>query len=185
MHRLSYFITKRLGLVLLGLISFSFFSCRDKVSDIKEGANYPIQIIKNAKIFRSIDGKVEVELRSDLIYNYDGDSARMLFPKGLKAWFYDENQGVKTYLESLYAINYQNSSKVYLRDSIMIIDYGKHDTIYCKELIWDKNLNRVYSNKTVKRVGANGIAWGDGFESNQRMDSLRINNIRGTQYIYE
>lgn len=176
---------KRLGLVLLGLISFSLFSCNNKIKEKEDKNIQPMQTIINANIIRSVDAEVEIELKSDIIHNFDGDSARMVFPKGVRAWFYDDMQKVNTYLEADYAINYQNSNQVLLRDSIMIIDYVKKDTIYCQELIWEKSLKRVYSNKPVMRIGVNGIAYGDGFESNERMDSLRIKNPRGTQYIYE
>ena len=47
----------------------------------------------------------------------------MVFPKGLKVWFYNNDLSVKSTLVAKYAINYNNSNKVYLRDSIEIINY--------------------------------------------------------------
>lgn len=176
---------RRLDLLTVGLIFFLFISCNKETETGHIDYSIPVQTIKNANIIRSNGAKAEVQIKSQLILNYEGDSARMVFPEGVCVWFYDNDLKVKNYLESLYAINYQNSSKVYLRDSILIIDYINKDSIYCEELVWDKSKEIIYSNKTVKRVGENGISWGDGFESNENMDSLKIRNPRGTHYIYE
>jgi len=125
------------------------------------------------------------QIKAPVIYSYDGDSARMVFPKGLKVWFYNNDLSVKSTLVAKYAINYNNSNKVYLRDSIEIINYKEKDTIYCKELVWDKTLKTITSDKEVKRSSLSGIAYGDGFQGNEQMDSIRIKNPRGTQYVSE
>jgi len=177
----------RMSLFFISLFSFLFIiACKDDIDQkpvIKK--ERPIQVIKFADIFRSQDGNVEVEIKAPLINNYDGKNARMEFPKGVNAWFFNSDLTVKSTLSAKFAVNYQNNSKVYLRDSIVIINYNNKDTIYCQELIWEKSLKRIFSNKQVKRVSESGIAWGEGFESNETMDSIRIKNPRGTQYIKE
>jgi LPS export ABC transporter protein LptC len=109
----------------------------------------------------------------------------MAFPKGLKVWFYNKDLSLKSTLIAKYAISYNNSNKVFLKDSIEIVNYNNKDTIYCKELIWDKNLKTITSDKEVRRQSLSGIAYGDGFQSNEQMDSVRIKNLRGTQYVSE
>lgn len=175
----------RVDLLFISLSSLLFIvGCEGKSPSGEKGiVGKPVQIIKAAKILRSQNGDVEVQIKTPLIYNYDGDSARMVFPKGVNVWFYNNDLTVKSTLVAKYAVNYNNSNKVYLRDSIKIINYKNKDTLYCQELIWDKSLKTISSNKIVKRNSSSGIAFGDGFESNEQMDSLRIKNPRGTQYI--
>ncbi|MDR0970853.1 MAG: LPS export ABC transporter periplasmic protein LptC [Bacteroidales bacterium] len=175
-------------LILISVFSFlCFFSCenktKNKISQKKD--NSPSQIIKQAHIFRSQNGEVEVEIKSPLIQSYEGDSARMIFPKGVKVKFFNEDMTIKSTLVANYAINYNNSNKVYLRDSIVIINYNNEDTIYCQDLIWDRDLKIVSSEKKVQRNSASGIAYGDGFISSENMDSVRIKNHRGIQVVKE
>ena len=174
-------------LIIIGLSSLLFLnSCKGKSPSGEKGLiGKPTQIVKFADILRSQNGKVEVQIKAPIIYNYDGDSARMEFPKGLKVWFYNNDLTVKSTLVAKYAINYNNSNKVYLRDSIQIINYKEKDTIFCKELVWDKTLKTKVSDKEVMRSSLSGIAYGDGFQGNEQMDSIRIKNPRGTQYVSE
>lgn len=171
----------------MSLSSLLFFvSCNEKSpSGVKGIKGKPTQIVKFADIFRSQNGQVEVQIKTPIAYNYDGDSARMVFPKGIKVWFYNKDLSIKSTLTANFAINYNNSNKVYLRDSIQIINYNNKDTIYCQELVWDKNLKRITSDKQVRRSSTSGIAYGDGFQSNEQMDSVRIKNPRGTQFVSE
>lgn len=174
-------------LIIISLFSLLFLvGCESKSpSGKKPPKGKPIQIVKQANILRSQNGFVEVEIKAPIIYNYDGDSARMVFPKGVKVIFYNKDLTKKAILNSNYAINYNNSNQVYLRDSIRIINFNNKDTIYCQELIWDKNLRTIVSNKQVRRISLSGIAYGDGFKSNEKMDSVQIRNPRGIQLVSE
>lgn len=172
---------------IIGLSSLLvLFSCSGRSPSGEKGIiGKPIQIIKYADILRSQNGQVEVQIKAPIIYNYDGDSARMVFPEGLEAWFYNEDLSIKSTLVADYAINYNSSNKVFLRDSIKIINFKDQDTIYCKELVWDKTNKTISSDKKVRRSNLSGIAFGDGFQSNEQMDSIRIKNPRGTQFVSE
>ncbi|MFA7133096.1 MAG: LPS export ABC transporter periplasmic protein LptC [Bacteroidales bacterium] len=174
-------------LIIIGLSSLLLFiSCQGESPSGEKGKiDKPTQIVKFADILRSQNGKVEVQIKAPIVYNYVGDSARMAFPKGLKVWFYNKDLSLKSTLIAKYAISYNNSNKVFLKDSIEIVNYNNKDTIYCKELIWDKNLKTITSDKEVRRQSLSGIAYGDGFQSNEQMDSVRIKNLRGTQYVSE
>ncbi len=176
--------------IVLFTITLSFLifivACKGNSPSGKKGLiGKPIQVVKSADILRSQNGKLEVQIKTPIIYNYDGDSARMVFPKGVNVWFYNKDLTIKSTLVANYAINYNNSNKVYLRDSIEIINYNNQDTIYCQELVWDKNLKTISSDKIVQINSSSGIAYGDGFQSNEQLDSLRIKNPRGTQYVSE
>ncbi len=158
--------------------------CTGKSPSGKKGIiGKPTQILKYADIYRSQNGQVEVRIETPLVYNYDGDSAKMIFPNGVKVWFYNNDLTVKSFLTANYAINYNKSNYVYLRDSIEIINYNNQDTLYCQELVWDRTQKTISSDKPVRRQSASGIAYGDGFQSNEQMDSLKIRNPRGTQFV--
>jgi LPS export ABC transporter protein LptC len=177
----------RIVLVFLSLSSLMFLAgCKGKSPSGEKGIiGKPVQVVKSADILRSQNGELEVQIKTPIVYNYDGDSARMVFPEGVKVWFYNNDLTIKSTLVAKYAINYNNSNKVYLRDSIEIINYNNQDTIYCQELVWDKSVKTISSDKQVQRNSSSGIAYGDGFQSNEQMDSVRIRNPRGTQYVSE
>lgn len=177
-------IIKLTKFAIISLFLVLLAACSGKSPSGKKGMEgKPTQIVKYADIYRSQNGQVEVRIETPLVYNYDGDSSKMIFPDGVKVWFYNNDLTIKSFLKANYAINYNNSNHVYLRDSIEIINYNNKDTLYCQELVWDRTLKTISSDKQVRRQSASGIAYGDGFQSNEQMDSLRIKNPRGTQFV--
>ena len=173
---------------IFSLFAFSFLlllvACKgNSPSGKKPKSNKPMQSITNATILRSENGIVQLQIKAPLINNYTQDSTRIEFPKGVRATFYNPNMSVKSLLIAGYAINYNRENKVYLGDSIIIINYNDKDTIFCHDIVWDRTQRMIYSSHTVKRVSAQGVSWGDSFVSNETMDSLRVINSRGTQIV--
>jgi hypothetical protein len=66
------------------------------------------------------------------------------FPNTLHVDFYDDSLKVETRLDSKYGKYFEDSAKVYLRDSVVVIS-AKGDTLKAPELWWDQNAKIFYT----------------------------------------
>lgn len=169
------------------VLSFCITSCEkeQKYSNNKKFFSKPIQTLKDVTLYRSSSGKVYCELFTKRIDFYGGDSAKTVFPKGVKAEFLNNDNSTKAILTANYVINYQKSSLVYLKDSLVVINYNTKDTIYCKDLFWEQTKKIVYTNNPIRRKSPSGIDFGDGLSASENFDSVVIKNPHGNQLLEE
>ncbi len=172
---------------ILFVLIFIFSSCNEDWfgKENKNFYNKPTQVMHDISLYKSENGKVQAYLTSPLVESYGGDSSRTVFPKGIRVLFFNDNLSDKALLTANYAIDHQGSDLVHLQDSVRIINYNNKDTMYCKDLYWDKSAKIVYSNKPIRRYTENGQDFGDGMTANELFDSVTIINPRGTQLVEE
>jgi LPS export ABC transporter protein LptC len=173
--------------LLIGMfvLCFCFVACDKEVENASNNNFYkkPIQTLKDITLYKSTEGVVYAELFSKESNYYGGDSARTVFPKGIKVKFFNQDLSTKAILTARYAINYQKSSIVYIKDSIVIINYNDKDTIYCRDLYWNQTLRRVYTNNPIRRFSQTGQDFGDGMQASENFDSVEIKNPHGNELI--
>lgn len=145
----------------------------------------PSQTMYDISLYKSDRGRVQAFLTSSVVETFGGDSARTVFPKGLRVLFYNEDLSDKAVLTANYAIDMQGSGLVRLQDSVRIVNYNSKDTIYCRDLYWNKKAGIIYSQKPIRRYTANGRDYGDGLTANEMFDSVTIINPRGRQLVDE
>jgi hypothetical protein len=151
----------------------------------KAPVNKPSNIIKQAHIYRSSNAEVNIEIFAPLINNFQGDSAKMEFPKGAKAIFFNKDMSVKSVLTADYAVKRQYSDDFLLKRNVRIINYKSEDTIYCEDLIWQSSTQRIYTQKPIRRKSRTGTDYGEGLEANEAMDSIIIVRPHGNQIVEE
>src|SRR5262249_29789744 len=87
----------------------------------------------------------------------------------------DDSLKVESTLDAHFAKYLEGQSKVYLRDSIIAINKVNQDTLRCKELWWDQNQQKFYTEKEVRIYKKDGtILFGDGMESTQDFTNIKI-----------
>lgn len=145
----------------------------------------PIQTLNNITLHRSKEGKVIAILKSPLVESYSGDKSKTVFPKGLKVTFLNDDLTDKAILSADYAISYDSSDLVYIKDSVRIINYNNKDTMYCQDIYWNAGKKIIYSNKPIRRISASGQDYGDGMTANEVFDNVTIINPHGKQNINE
>ena len=168
-------------------ILIACFSCSDQ-QDSNNEKNTPIEpisSIKQAHIYRSTNAEVDIEILAPLINNFTGDSAKMEFPQGVKAIFFNDDMTIKSVLTAGYAIKKQATNELLLEQNVRIVSYKNEDTIYCEDLIWQDNTKRIYTNKPIRRHSKTGTDYGEGLEANETMDSVVIVRPRGHQVVEE
>ena len=73
-----------------------------------------------------------------------GDTIYAEFPKSLHCDFYNDSTQIETWLDAKYGKYYEGLNKVYLRDSVVMINI-KGDTLKSPDLWWDQNTKLFYT----------------------------------------
>lgn len=122
--------------------------------------------------YMSQEGTMKAKLTAPVMYRYTADSLFVEFPKSLHVDFYDDSAAIETYLDARYAKYFESQSKVYLRDSVVVITL-KGDTLRCHDLWWDQNRGTFYTNKYAEyRAKSQNIQGGQGLEATQDLKTV-------------
>jgi hypothetical protein len=70
------------------------------------------------------------------------------FPRSLHVDFFNDSIQLESTLDALYARHMESERKVLLKDSVVVINKLKGDTLRTSELWWDQNLQEFYTDKT-------------------------------------
>ena len=167
---------------------FVLCGCENDLKDLpgKKDKRAALDEGHNIEIYMSRNGKVQGKLTAPLMYIYQpseaSDSAYTEFPKSLHVDFYNDSMVVESQLDAGYAKDRSWENKVYLRDSVIVINKLKGDTLRCQELWWDKNLQKFYTNKPAKYSSRDHfVNYGkNGLEAKQDLSNLVFYDNSGT-----
>ena len=113
------------------------------------------------------------------------DSPYTEFPRTLHVDFYQDsvtlNQKpvIESKLDALYGKYLSTQNKVYLRDSVVVRNVLKGDTIHCQDLWWDKNTGRFSTDKPVRIYTKTQTLFGIGMDAEQNFRDYRILHLTG------
>lgn len=166
------------------LISGCFFmsACENDVNDVRELGRKGVNTEEGKQIdsYLSTNGKVRAHLIAPTLLRHMTDTGLVAeFPNGLHVDFFNDSSRMESQLNAQYGRYLENSGKVFLRDKIVAFNI-KGDTLFCKEMYWDQNKQKFYTDKevtvsqTTPRRRFNGI----GMECNQDLTNLTIFKIQ-------
>lgn len=128
-----------------------------------------------------LGAKVKGKLTAPFMLRYQRtDSPYAEFPRTLHVDFYNLNMQVESQLDALYGKYLQNQDKVYLRDSVVVKNILKGDTVRCQELWWDQHTERFTTDKPVRIYTKDKILFGTGMEADQNFRWYTIRKLTGT-----
>ena len=153
------------------LILLFFSSCENDPKEI-ENWTKRTELREEAKTIESYlsqSGVMKAKLTAPLMYRYQRDTVFTEFPNTLNVEFYDDSVRVESWLTAKYGIYYDNLNKVFLRDSVVVIN-KEGDTLRTPELWWDQNMQKFYTNKPSRIDGKDKhIYCRDGIDAPQDM----------------
>jgi hypothetical protein len=87
---------------------------------------------------------------------------------------------VETQLDARYGRYKQNENRVFLKDSVRVFNTAG-DTLFCRELWWDQQKEKYYTDKPVRIHRPRGqILYGNyGLEANQNLTDIQIKSGSG------
>lgn len=159
--------------------------CENSEKDVNElyKKKLGIEEARNVKLNYTSNGKTKSILTSPLMLRVQDTVPYYEFPKTMQAYFYNEAGEIESELTAMYAKYKESQSIVFLKDSVKVINFKKGDTLYCKELYWDRRRQgtEFFTEKPVRIRTKTQILDGIGMESSQ--DFLNWHIIQPTGII--
>jgi len=130
---------------------------------------------RDIETYFSQAGNVKAKLTSALMYRYQDTLPRIEFPERLHVDFYNDSLEMESVLDAKYGRYIEGQNKMFLRDSVVVIQKFKQDTLRCEELWWDQNKQKFYTDKPVRITKMDGtVLPGEGLEASQDFKSFKI-----------
>ncbi len=133
----------------------------------------------NVTSYMSQNGQMKAKLTSPFMLRHQQDSAYMEFPRTLHVDFYNDSTIIESILDSKYARYREYEKKVFLRDSVVVINIIKKDTLKTDELWWDQNKEEFYTDKHVEIRQPDKTIYGTGLRAGQDFSWYDIYHITG------
>ncbi|MBN9298741.1 MAG: LPS export ABC transporter periplasmic protein LptC [Filimonas sp.] len=139
--------------ILAALSTGCFFiaGCENDIKQVRAlgQKTKDVEVITKVTSYLSQDAKMKAKLTAPLMTRYQGDSVLVEFPKTVHVDFYEDSLKVESFVFAKYGRYIENQRKVLLRDSVVVINLMKGDTLRTEELWWDQNRQLFYTDKPV------------------------------------
>lgn len=159
------------------LIVLLLASCKNEIADIRaitDASNLPVQTSYNAEYILSERGKVTNRLFAAKLEQFQGDDEYLLATGGVTVLFYDTLEQQEAKLTAKEGAHYSKDKKLIARDSVVLLS-SKGEMLETEELIFLEDSARIYTDKFVKIVTANGSTlYGNGLVSNDSFTKWQI-----------
>ncbi len=176
-YRSAPFITA--AIVVLVIL---FASCENDPKEVNDLSKKKagVEEAKNVIINYTMGGKARAVLRAPLMYRVQDTLPYVEFTKTVHVDFYNDTAAIDSKLDAVYAKYTETQSRVYLRDSVRMMN-NTGDTLYCDELYWDRNRQgrEFYTDKPVRIRTRTHIINGVGMESSQDFKEKNIRQVTG------
>ena len=160
----------------LCLVLFFLSSCENDPEEVKR-LTENVELREEAKTVESYlsqEGVMKAKLIAPLMYRYQRDTVYTEFPNTLHVDFYGDSVQIESWLTAKYGIYYDNLNKVFLRDSVTVINM-EGDTLRTPELWWDQNSQKFYTDKPARLDGKDKHLTGtQGLEATQDLKVIQF-----------
>ena len=167
------------------LVTATLFSCKGALEDVQKMtfvSHIPVAEVANVDAYYTEIGTLKAHLKSPLLLDYTNQEfPYQEFPNGLEVFFYDENK--RTIIRANYAIRYETTSLVDLRDNVEIIT-ADSTHLKASQMYWDQTLQWLYTDTPYTITFADGSFNNGGrFDSSQDFNIFLSRNNNGVQVI--
>ena len=102
------------------------------------------------------------------------------FPKGMKAVFYDASGHPKSFIQSRYAIFYENKQLWEARNQVIAESPSEGKKLETEHMFWNQREKKVYSDNFTKLTNPNGVFNGEfGFEAREDLSYYELKGLKG------
>ncbi|HVY76114.1 MAG TPA: LPS export ABC transporter periplasmic protein LptC [Puia sp.] len=164
--------------VLGGLMS----ACENNMKTLPNYRKKQVSIDEGKSItaYYSESAKVKAKLSSPYMRRNEADSPYVEFPNTLHVDFYNDSLHIESLMDARYGKWREIDGKVLLRDSVVVKNIVKGDTLHCQELWWDQKNGMFYTDKPIRIHKKGGtILYGTGLEAPQDFSGYTIFQING------
>lgn len=182
--------------ILLLIVVIGVAGCEDKAKKAVVYARHPIPPEEADSVVSYLSeggmdkGTLQAKIKGRLTAPYmqrfqRTDSPYAEFPRTLHVDFYQDSirMGQKPVIESkldaLYGKYLSAQNKVYLRDSVVVRNVLKGDTVHCQDLWWDNKTEKFSTDKPVRINTRDKILFGTGMDADQNFRWYNIRKLTG------
>ena len=134
---------------------------------------------KDVEIIYSDSARIKSRVTGPEMLRYtDIFDPRQEFTKGVKTYFYDDQQKEIGILTGKYAIRNERKRQVIVRDSV-VWESKTDGRLETEELIWNEATNTIKSSKFTTITRQNEKIFGFNFETDDKLSHWRILNPKG------
>ena len=127
-----------------------------------------------------LTAKVKGKLTAPYMLRFQrADSPYAEFPRTLHVDFYNDTMRIESELDAHYGKYLQNQEKVFLKDSVVVKNILKGDTVRCRTLWWDQRSERFTTDDPVRIYEPDKILYGTGMEADQNFRWYTIKHMTG------
>jgi len=170
-----------LAVLLMGC--FFIVACENDPAVIKKYTEKRTAVEEAYKVetFMSQDARMKARLTAPYMLRYlVADSAYVEFPRSLHVDFYNDTMAMESQVDALYGKYREWEKKVYLRDSVVVMNKLRGDTLRTNELWWDQQTEKFYTDKPVFIHTKDKIFYGaHGMEAAQNFEWWVLNQGSG------
>ena len=188
-------INKFFLLLLTAVIGFT--GCEDKAKNTAvsrgphlippEEADSVVSYLSEGGMDKGVlEDKIKGKLTAPYMRRFQrSDSPYAEFPRTLHVDFYQDSVSInqkpviESKLDALYGKYLSIQNKVYLRDSVVVRNVLKGDTVHCQDLWWDNRTERFSTDKPVRIYTKDKILFGTGMDADQNFRWYNIRKLTG------
>jgi len=154
----------------------------EKINSLAGGAVLPEVSGKNFETIHSDSGKVKVRILAPELIKYDNlEQPYIEFPRGMKAYFYDDSLKIESVIEAGYVKYYQEEYLWEAKNNVEARNLKSGEQLNTEHLFWNQEKKIIYSNTSSRIVTAEGTFYGEkGFEANQDLSRWKLKSSKGT-----
>lgn len=170
-------------LICTSLLLYPLLSCSNDLkglSDVQLEDEVGIERAEGVELLYSDSAVVRVAIHAPTLLRYIAqDTPKQVFPDGIDADFFNEQQVQTSKMVANYAEQFQKEQKVYLSDQVKIWN-DQNELLETEELVWNKLEKTIHSTKAVKITTPNEVIYGVGFKSNLDFTDWEMYKMTGT-----
>ncbi|MFT5581339.1 MAG: LPS export ABC transporter protein LptC [Psychromonas sp.] len=174
-----FYIIIPVSILLAGML----VSCVNDLEEIKKityDPKAPNEVTTDLEVFFVDSGYPKVKIFAKLAETYLLPEEVTKFKDGVRVDFFDE-VGVKTStLTALYGEIQTSKNQMMVRDSVVLYNYEKQQTMFTEELFWNQTDSLIFTDKKVKVISPDGIIYGKGIITHQDFKVYEFKNPTGT-----
>ena len=143
----------------------------------------PSVTAKNATILYTENGILMIRVTAPVTEHFQfAPEPYTVFPEGITVHTYRDSMVLESTLTAKFA-TYWESKQLWMARYDVVASNAKGEVLNTEELYWDQGKKLIYGNDRVKITTADGVIFGDGFESDESFNEWVVKKPIGTLYV--
>ncbi|MBO9153147.1 LPS export ABC transporter periplasmic protein LptC [Chitinophaga sp. GCM10012297] len=163
-------------------IALAFISCENDVNAVRafDIKKLGVEQAYDIETIMSQTAHVKGVLTAPYMERHLNNPPHTDFPRGLQVVFYTDSLTKESILTSKFGTYEENSTDIYLRDSVVFISLTTAQRLDCKDLRWDSKQNLFVTDRFCRLSTPVDTLYGQGFRANQDFSRSEFINAYGS-----